>query len=154
MNRRAIIAGTSVVIAVTSLMSGCSTTAPSNSSTVIRLDKAKASAIQGLPVPVQAAVEAEIQHTNRHIEYGLAGIKLSSLDSWYEKQLPPGSDWKDWTWVSPNGPGCLNLFHRKGVTRTWVRGSSMLTLGTSSGTSGAGIVIEVLAKPTGGLPIC
>lgn len=142
----------SVVIAVTSLMAGCSTMTPSNFSTVVHLDKAKASAIQGLPVPIQAAVV--VDHPHQVIEYGLAGIKLSSLNSWYENQLPRGSDWKDWTWVSPNGPGCLGLFHRKGLTRTWVRGSSMLTLGTSRGTRGTGIVIDVLPKPTGGLPIC
>lgn len=149
-NRRVTIA--SLVVAATLLMAGCATSSPTSSPTVIHLDKAKVSAIQGLPVPVQAVVS--IERPNNSVGYVLANTRLSSVDSWYEKRLPTGEDWKDWTWVSPTGPGCLNLFHARAVTRTWERGKQLLMLETTSSPSGTGIVVEVLPKPTSGTPIC
>jgi hypothetical protein len=113
---------------------------------------AKASVIQGLPVPAQA----QLVHTRpgQTAEYGLAAVTISSANSWYDRQLPSGLPWHDWQWVSPTGPGCLNLFHSKGIDRTWIKGDSMLTLTTTNGTSGSAIVIEVLPKPNKGFPVC
>lgn len=131
---------------------GCSSSAPSASGS-LRLGTAKVSVVEGLPVPAQSTLVVSHQDA-QYAEYGLVGVPIQSANSWYAKELPSGRDWKDWTWVPPTGPGCQTLFHNKGTNRTWLRGSSMLMLNTTTAPAGTAIVIEVLPKPNPGFPVC
>jgi hypothetical protein len=141
------------VLFMGTFLAGCGSSVPA-ASTNLHPGKAKTSVIEGLPVPEEATLIVRRQTPLESAEYVLVGVSLSSADSWYEKELPSGQPWNDWTWVSPTGPGCLNLFSHKGVSRTWARDSSMLTLNVMSGATGTGIVIEVLPKPNPGMPVC
>jgi hypothetical protein len=140
------------VLILGAFTTGCGSSAPA-ASTSLPLSKAKVSVVEGLPVPAQAKLV--VNHQQQHYaEYGLVGVPISAANHWYAKELPSGKTWNNWTWVSPTGPGCLNLFHSKGTNRTWLRGSSMLMLNTTTAAVGTGIVIEVLPKPSPGFPVC
>ena len=107
--------------------------------------------IEGLPVPTQAVVT--VQSPGHSVEYGLLGVPISSADRWYARQLPAGVNWNGWTWISPTGPKCVNLFPSKNVFRSWTKGRSTLILGTTplydrtTAVSGTGIYMQVLPGP-------
>jgi hypothetical protein len=131
------------------ILAGCSSSVPTT--THLPSGHAKASEIEALPVPAQAVVA--VQSPGHSVEYGLSGVPISSADRWYDRQLPAGANWKDWTWVSPTGPKCVNLSPSKNVYRSWTKGHSMLILGTTpvhdktTAVSGTGIYMEVLPGP-------
>jgi hypothetical protein len=112
---------------------------------------ASPSVIQGLPVPAQARVTAE--HLGRGIVYGLVGVPLNSVDSWYQSQLPPGRNWRDWIWVPQTGPRCLSLFATQNVLRFWTNANSVLflaawsTLDNTTATPATDVEVALLPGP-------
>jgi hypothetical protein len=119
--------------------------------TALPLGRAKASVIEGLPVPTKAVLELE--RPGESAIYNLVGEPIGSVNAWYNTRLPPGRNWNSWTWVSPN-LRCLNLFHSKAEGRTWTNGNSTLDLETTAVASGTGVVVRVLPKSNSGFPVC
>ncbi len=104
------------------LLAGCATSATPHA-----LGASRASSVQGLPVPQQAQVVAQV---GRHVvSYILPlGISLGALDQWYRIKLVPGRPWRGWTWCAPARHGGRT----EGTRRDWDRGEASLSLSTSA----------------------
>ena len=112
--------------------------------TDVALTNARASVVQGLPVPVQAVLAAS---GKEEAQYEVRA-SVSTLDRWYKKQLPPGASWKTWTWYLPSGSGCP-VNGSGGINRQWQKGESTLDLTASPGpVSGVStIILALVTKP-------
>jgi hypothetical protein len=143
------------IFCVGAALAACNTsTATPTGPTQLPSGHAKASVVEGLPVPVHAEL---IHHgPGQTASYGLSDVPISSANSWYDAELPSGHSWKDWQWTSLTGAGCpsLRLFHSQGISRMWTNGKSILILATTEDAAGTGIVIEVLQESGNGFPAC
>lgn len=85
---------TCLVVLVLLTISACSAAA---------LDPARPSAIERLPLP--AAAEPYGSEGLFRAEYRVPGIAFGALIDWYDRQLPDGQRWGDWSWCSGLRPG-------------------------------------------------
>jgi hypothetical protein len=128
-----LIAGLTVLVA-----SGCG-----DSNASVTLGRAKASPIEGLPVPAQAELQPAPRHWAEAYYLLPYSVSLTALNAWYRVRLVEGQSWRGWS------PCHLPLRDPGTMQYAWKRRSSILDLSTSNqGNGQVRVVILEQDNPT------